>query len=101
VVRLMAGNKSNREIADALLISMNTVVRHVSNIFDKVARPTAPRLPRTRTGTASSTDILAGAGERQRRVAELRVLRHEMLLLAEAERDGSWTPRWKRLPGGS
>jgi hypothetical protein len=44
---------------------------------------------------------LAGARERQRRVTELKVLRHEMLLLAEAERDGAWTPHWKRLPGGS
>ncbi len=47
------------------------------------------------------TGDLAGARERQRRIAELNVLRHEMLLLAEAERDGSWTPRWKRLPGGA
>src|SRR6266487_6570976 len=36
---------------------------------------------------------LAGARERKRLVAELRRLKSEMLLLAEAERDGSWTPR--------
>ena len=36
VLRLLAAGKSNREIADALVISLNTVARHVSNIFDKV-----------------------------------------------------------------
>jgi predicted ATPase/DNA-binding NarL/FixJ family response regulator len=36
VLRLVAHGKSNREIADALVISLNTVARHVSNIFDKV-----------------------------------------------------------------
>ena len=35
VLRLVAAGKSNREIADALVISLNTVVRHVSNIFSK------------------------------------------------------------------
>jgi hypothetical protein len=35
---------------------------------------------------------LAGARERKRLIAELRQLRSEMLLLAEAERDGSWVP---------
>ena len=43
---------------------------------------------------------LAGARERQRMIAELRQLRHEMLLLAEAERHGTWTPRWKQLVSG-
>jgi hypothetical protein len=43
---------------------------------------------------------LAGARERHRLIAQLQQLRHEMLLLAEAERHGSWTPHWKRLPGG-
>ncbi len=41
---------------------------------------------------------LAGARERKRLIAELRQLRSEMLLLAEAERQGSWTPRWKQVP---
>jgi DNA-binding NarL/FixJ family response regulator len=36
VLRLVADGRSNREIADALVISTNTVARHVSNIFDKV-----------------------------------------------------------------
>jgi non-specific serine/threonine protein kinase len=36
VLRLLAAGRSNREIADALVISLNTVARHVSNIFDKV-----------------------------------------------------------------
>ncbi len=40
---------------------------------------------------------LAGARERQRMIAELRQLRQEMLLLAEAERQGTWTPHWKQL----
>jgi hypothetical protein len=39
---------------------------------------------------------LAGLRERKRLIAELGQLRSEMLLLAEAERDCSWTPRWKQ-----
>jgi pimeloyl-ACP methyl ester carboxylesterase/DNA-binding CsgD family transcriptional regulator len=35
VLRLVAGGRSNQQIADALVISLNTVRRHVSNIFDK------------------------------------------------------------------
>ena len=36
VLRLVAGGKSNQQIADELVISVNTVNRHVSNIFDKI-----------------------------------------------------------------
>jgi DNA-binding CsgD family transcriptional regulator len=36
VLRLIASGKSNREIAAALVISLNTVARHISNIFDKL-----------------------------------------------------------------
>jgi class 3 adenylate cyclase len=35
VLRLIAGGRSNQEIADELVISINTVARHVSNIFNK------------------------------------------------------------------
>jgi len=35
VLRLVAAGRSNQQIADALVISLNTVARHVSNIFDK------------------------------------------------------------------
>jgi DNA-binding CsgD family transcriptional regulator/pimeloyl-ACP methyl ester carboxylesterase len=35
VLRLVSAGKSNQEIADELVISRNTVRRHVSNIFDK------------------------------------------------------------------
>jgi len=35
VLRLIAVGKSNQQIADELVISLNTVARHVSNIFDK------------------------------------------------------------------
>jgi hypothetical protein len=43
---------------------------------------------------------LAGARERQRMIVELKQLRQEMLLLAEAERHGTWTPRWRQLASG-
>jgi DNA-binding CsgD family transcriptional regulator len=36
VLRLLAAGQSNQQIADALVISQNTVIRHVSNIFDKI-----------------------------------------------------------------
>jgi DNA-binding NarL/FixJ family response regulator len=36
VLRLVAGGKSNAQIADELVISQNTVIRHVSNIFGKI-----------------------------------------------------------------
>jgi DNA-binding NarL/FixJ family response regulator len=36
VLRLVAFGRSNAQIADALVISPNTVGRHVSNIFDKI-----------------------------------------------------------------
>jgi pimeloyl-ACP methyl ester carboxylesterase/DNA-binding CsgD family transcriptional regulator len=35
VLRLIAAGKSNAQIADELVISVNTVIRHVSNIFAK------------------------------------------------------------------
>jgi DNA-binding CsgD family transcriptional regulator/pimeloyl-ACP methyl ester carboxylesterase len=35
VLRLLAAGRSNQDIADQLVISLNTVRRHVSNIFDK------------------------------------------------------------------
>ena len=35
VLRLIAAGKSNQDIADELVISVNTVFRHVSNIFSK------------------------------------------------------------------
>jgi DNA-binding CsgD family transcriptional regulator len=36
VLRLVATGKSNQEIAEDLIISPNTVIRHVSNIFNKI-----------------------------------------------------------------
>jgi NarL family two-component system response regulator LiaR len=36
VLVLLALGKSNREIAEELIISPNTVITHVSNIFNKI-----------------------------------------------------------------
>lgn len=36
VLRLIAGGKSNREIADALFLSARTVERHIANIYGKI-----------------------------------------------------------------
>ncbi|MDA0595615.1 MAG: LuxR C-terminal-related transcriptional regulator [Chloroflexi bacterium] len=36
VVRLIAAGKSNPQIGEELFISLNTVLRHVSNIFGKL-----------------------------------------------------------------
>jgi hypothetical protein len=47
------------------------------------------------------TGDLAGARERHRMIAQLKQLRQEMLLLAEAERQGTWMPNWKQLPVGT
>jgi DNA-binding CsgD family transcriptional regulator len=48
VLRLLAVGKSNREIAEALVLSQNTVLRHVSSIL-------------TKTGTANRTQAAAFA----------------------------------------
>jgi DNA-binding NarL/FixJ family response regulator len=48
VLRLLAVGKSNRDIADALYISLNTVATHVRNIL-------------TKTGTANRTEAAAYA----------------------------------------
>jgi DNA-binding NarL/FixJ family response regulator len=48
VLRLVAAGKSNREIADVLCISLNTVATHVRNIL-------------TKTGTANRTEAAAYA----------------------------------------
>jgi DNA-binding NarL/FixJ family response regulator len=37
VLRLVAGGKSNREIATELVISEHTVARHVQNIYAKLS----------------------------------------------------------------
>ncbi len=37
VLRLIAAGKSNQQIAGELVISLNTVARHVSNVFDKTS----------------------------------------------------------------
>lgn len=36
LLRLLAGGRSNREIADHLILSVRTVERHISNIYDKI-----------------------------------------------------------------
>jgi DNA-binding NarL/FixJ family response regulator len=35
VLRLVASGSTNQQIADALVLSVKTVARHMSNIFDK------------------------------------------------------------------
>jgi pimeloyl-ACP methyl ester carboxylesterase/DNA-binding CsgD family transcriptional regulator len=51
VLRLLAAGRSNQQIADELVISVNTVIRHVANIFDK-------------TGAANRTQAAAYAKDR-------------------------------------
>jgi hypothetical protein len=41
---------------------------------------------------------LASARERHRLIGQLKQLRSEMQLLAEAERQGRWTPSWQQAP---
>jgi len=54
VLRLIAQGCTNREIAETLTISLNTVARHVSNIFDKI-------------GVANRTEAAAHAHRSERR----------------------------------
>jgi pimeloyl-ACP methyl ester carboxylesterase/DNA-binding CsgD family transcriptional regulator len=51
VLRLIAAGRSNQQIADELVLSLNTVRRHVSNIFDK-------------TGVANRTEAAVYARDR-------------------------------------
>ena len=51
VLRLIAAGKSNQEIAGTLVISLNTVLHHVSHILDK-------------TGAANRTEAAAYAARR-------------------------------------
>jgi DNA-binding NarL/FixJ family response regulator len=48
VLRLLAAGKANQQIADELVISLNTARKHVANILDK-------------TGTANRTEAAAYA----------------------------------------
>ncbi|MBI4198643.1 MAG: response regulator transcription factor, partial [Chloroflexi bacterium] len=43
VLRLVVLGKSNREIAEALVLTRNTVANHVKRILDKTGAATAPR----------------------------------------------------------
>jgi ATP/maltotriose-dependent transcriptional regulator MalT len=51
VLRLVAGGRSNRQIADELVLSVNTVARHVANILSKA-------------GVANRTEAAAYAREK-------------------------------------
>ena len=59
VLRLVAEGCSNREIADALVISERTAVHHVSHILDKLAVPSRAAA----TAWAFRPGLVAGADE--------------------------------------
>jgi len=44
VVRLVAAGRSNREIADALCVSVPTVKRHISNVLGTLGLPSRSAL---------------------------------------------------------
>ena len=54
VLRLLAMGKSNAQIAEALVISPNTVNRHVSNIYAKTGAANRAEAASTRRATGSS-----------------------------------------------
>jgi LuxR family maltose regulon positive regulatory protein len=43
VLQLLAAGKPNRLIAEELVVTLETVKKHVSHVFDKLGLPTAPR----------------------------------------------------------
>jgi LuxR family transcriptional regulator, maltose regulon positive regulatory protein len=43
VLRLLAAGRRNREIANELVVTLETVKKHTSHILDKLGRPTAPK----------------------------------------------------------
>ena len=59
VLRLIAAGRSNQDIADELVISLNTVFRHVSNIFSKTGASN-----RTEAATYAHQHNLVESGNR-------------------------------------
>ena len=43
VLGLLKAGSSNRQIADELVVTVETVKKHVSHILDKLGLPTAPK----------------------------------------------------------
>ena len=60
VLALLAPERTNTEIANALFVAVGTVKSHVNNIYRKLGPPTAPRLSRgLATATCSVRHLLS------------------------------------------
>jgi len=59
VLRLLASGKPNQQIAEELVVALNTVKKHVGHILSKLGPSTAPRRPPAPASSACCTEVRA------------------------------------------
>ena len=64
VLRLLASGKPNQQIAEELVVALNTVKKHVGHILSKLGRPTVPRPPPAPASSACCADTPQAATPR-------------------------------------
>ena len=85
VLRLLAAGRSNQQIADELVVSLNTVKRHVTHILGSWAWRTEPRRPPGRASSGCSSRSRAAPGT-------------DRGLVRDRARPGSWPAAGSRRP---
>lgn len=89
VIRLVATGRTNRQIADTLVISEKTVARHLSNVFTKLGLATGPQPPPTPTSTSWCRRVYTGLPIPQRTTIWVVRRTRSLLLLRSVIPDAS------------